>query len=287
MIAVMNRNERIPIDSDLLATFVQIARCGNLTLAAGQLGRTQSAISVQLRKLEDGLGTTLFFRSTRGMRLTPAGETLLSRATGILDDLRDAAGLFREPLVGSIRVGLPDDFDETALERILASFSRAHPGVQVLAQSGCTAGYPAAVKAGALDVAVCSSLNALEGDPLSMDQIVWASRQSDGWPARGIVPLAVLDRACYWRDLPVKLLDQSGVKHRVAFQSSSFTSLQAALRSGIAVGLLPRSCMNDGLAILTEADGFPKPPAAHRVIQVSDAASQPIASAMVEAIRSV
>jgi len=154
----MNENERLPIDSDLLLTFERIADCGNLTVAAGQLARTQSAISVQLRKLEDGLGAALFTRTAKGMVLTPAGETLLSRAKVILAEMRETAQLFRQPLTGAIRVGLPDDLDDTVLERILAQFSRTHPGVQVLAWSGCTSGYAARVEAGDLDVAVCSSL---------------------------------------------------------------------------------------------------------------------------------
>lgn len=281
----MSKIERIPIDSDLLLTFVKIAQCGNLTVAAGQLGRTQSAISVQLRKLEEGLDATLFFRSSRGMKLTPSGEALLSRATGILDDLRDAARLFREPLIGSIRVGLPDDFDDTLLERILDAFSRAHPGVQVLAQSGCTAGYPAAIKEGELDVAVCSSLGDLDGEPLASAKIVWAGRHGGAWSNLDIVPLAVLDRTCYWRELPMKLLDKSGVKYRVAFQSGSFTSLQAALRSGIAVGLLPISSINEGLVELTDAHRFPRPPKSNRTIQVSKTASQTISREMANSIR--
>lgn len=160
----MNENERMPVDSDLLLTFVRIAECGNLTVAAGKLGRTQSAISVQLRKLEDGLGVTLFTRTAKGMVLTAAGETLLSRANIIISEIRETAQLFREPLTGSIRVGLPDDFDDVVLERILAQFSKAHPGVQVIARSGCTSGYSVLIQNGALDVAVCSGLNNLGGD---------------------------------------------------------------------------------------------------------------------------
>ncbi|MEM6374513.1 MAG: LysR family transcriptional regulator, partial [Pseudomonadota bacterium] len=124
----MNRIERTPLDSDLLHTFATIAASGTLTAAAHRMGRTQSAISVQLRKLEDSLGTSLFKRGARGMALTDAGETLLSRAQPILADLREAADLFLAPLTGSIRLGLPDDFDEALMERILAQFAQAHPG---------------------------------------------------------------------------------------------------------------------------------------------------------------
>ncbi|MEP1611874.1 MAG: LysR family transcriptional regulator [Roseobacter sp.] len=281
----MKKNERLPIDSDLLQTFERIAECGNLTVAAGKLGRTQSAISVQLRKLEDGLGTTLFVRTAKGMTLTPSGEALRSRATSILADLREAAKLFQEPLTGSIRVGLPDDFDEAVLERILMEFSHAHPGVQVLAKSGCTSGYAAAIREGELDVAVCSGLDAPSGAALDTEEINWAAQKGKTWSKTETIPLALLDRQCFWRDLPIKALDRAGRQHRVSFQSSSFTSLQAALRAGIAVGLLPKSCVGDGLRILTEEDGFPTLPISRRSLLTSAYASKSISEAMVKAIR--
>lgn len=281
----MNRNEHPIMNSDLLQTFVRIAECGNLTIAAGQIGRTQSAISVQLRKLERSLGVSLFVRNPKGMALTPSGEALLARAYTILADIRDTEKLFQEPLTGSIRVGLPDDFDEKILERILSGFSRAHPGVQVLVKSGCTSGYADAILAGELDVAVCSGLDGLKGEALDTEAIVWATRKGKIWSKDEIVPLAVLDRQCHWRDLPRKLLDSTRRQHTIAFQSSSFTSLQAALRAGFAIGLLPKSCVVDGLQILTETEGFPEPPVSHRSILLSAHAPEQITKAMVGAVR--
>ncbi|MEM6480451.1 MAG: LysR family transcriptional regulator [Pseudomonadota bacterium] len=281
----MNKIERLPIDSDLLHTFATIAECGNLTIAANLLGRTQSAISVQLRKLEQSLGTSLFVRSVRGMALTPDGEALLARAHPILSDIKEAANLFLEPLTGAIRLGLPDDYDERVLERILTEFSHSHPGVQVLARSGCTSGYPAAIQAGELDVAVCSGLDDLGGEPLGVEPIVWAARAGAVWWRDAPVPLAVLDRVCYWRDLPATALSNAGRAYNVVFQSSSFTSLKAALRSGLAVGILPKSCVSDGVRALDLSDGFPDLPMAYRSIKTSNQAPEPLARAMVDAIK--
>ena len=281
----MNEIERLSIDSDLLVTFVQIAECGNLTLAAGKLARTQSAISVQLRKLEDGLGVTLFTRTAKGMVLTPAGETLLARADLIIREMQETARLFRKPLTGKIRVGLPDDFDDAVLEHILTQFSRTYPAVQVLARSGCTSGYAAAIQTGELDVAVCSSVENPGQDALNTEEIVWAAREGIVWPKSEIIPLAVLDRPCHWRDLPMNTLEADGRQYRIAFQSGSFAGLQAALRSGIALGLLPKSSVGKGLQVLTEKDGLPKLPISYRSILISDNASQAIVTAMVDAIR--
>lgn len=282
----MKKNERLLLDSGLLQTFVSISDCGNLTIAAGKMGRTQSALSVQLRKLEDALGATLFKRTAKGMVLTLEGEALLARARLIIADIKDTAKLFQQPLTGAIRVGLPDDFDDEILERILMGFSRTHPGVQVLARSGCTSGYAAAIDNGDLDVAVCSGLDGPVGAPLNTEEITWAAHENMELPSTEPLPLAILDRPCYWRDLPKSLLDEHGRTHRVAFESASFTSLQAALRAGIAIGLLPKSCVGPGLQILTEADGLPNLPMSHRSILTSANAPEHVSTAMVDAIRS-
>ena len=281
----MKKNERPAIDSDLLYTFATIAECGNLTTAASLLGRTQSAISVQLRKLEESLGTSLFVRSVRGMALTPAGEALLSRAHPILSSIREAAGLFLEPLTGAIRLGLPDDYDETVLEGILTQFSQSHPSVQVLARSGCTSGYPAALQRGDLDVAVCSGLNDPGGEPLGTEPIVWAARKGASWSNEAPVPLAILDRPCYWRDLPATALSKAGREYNIVYQSSSFTSRQAALRAGLAVGIVPQSCLSEGLRALTKTDDFPDLPVSYRSIKSSAQAPEKLVDAMVEAIK--
>ncbi|GKX34147.1 MAG: LysR family transcriptional regulator [Rhizobiaceae bacterium MnEN-MB40S] len=280
----MNNIERLPIDSDLLHTFVTIARYGNLTAAAGRLHRTQSAISVQLRKLESGLATSLFARTPRGMTLTPAGEKLLPRAQAILTGIREAAELFDEPLTGSIRVGLPDDFDETLLEQILGAFSRAHPGVHVEARSGCTSTYPEKIDSGLLDLAVCSSPDNRLGKALGTEATVWAAKTGAVCREDDVAPLAILDRNCWWRNLPTDALDAAGRGYTIAFRSSSFASLQAAIRAGFAIGVLPEYCLGSGLTALSKNDGFPELPSARRSIAVSKDAPADLASAMAMAI---
>lgn len=281
----MNKIERLSIDSDLLLTFVEIAESRTLTLAAAKLSRTQSAISVQLRKLEDGLGAELFTRTAKGMVLTAAGETLLSRAKPILDELRQTALLFQNPLQGTLSIGFPDDFDDAVLERILARFARAHPAVKVLARSGCTSRYDEAIQSGELDIAVCSGLAHPGPYLLNTDAVVWAASDGFVWSGSEEIALALLDRPCHWRDMPMKALDKAGVPYRIAFQSSSFTSLQSALRAGIAIGLLPKSSVGSGLRILTEKDGMPKLPLSYRSILKSDSGPDDLLDAMEDAIR--
>jgi DNA-binding transcriptional LysR family regulator len=282
----MNKIERMAVDSDLLHTFVVIAECRNLTIAAGRLHRTQSAISVQLRRLEDALGVSLFNRTSRGMRLTPAGETLLPRARSVCDEVAGVGRLFQEPLRGSIRVGIPDDFDANVLEKVLADFARSHPGVNVIASSGCTSAYPAAVKEGVMDIAVCSGPENPDGDLLGTERTVWAASAGMHLAPDQPVPLAILDRSCWWRNLPSDALSAAGRAYTVAFLSSSFASLQAAIRAGFAIGAVPENCLCPETVALSKRDGFPPLPSSCRFILTSQNAPPDLTKAMRRAIRS-
>ncbi len=281
----MNQIERLPIDSDLLQTFKAIADSGNLTLAADRLGRTQSAISVQLRKLETGLGATLFKRTARGMELTPAGEILLPKARSILDDIADASALFAEPLTGSISVGLPDDFQEQVLEGALSGFARLHPGVQVNVVVGCTSRFPEDVRNGSIDLAVYSGPDNEDGETLSVEETVWASAVKPTFDSNESVPLAILERNCWWKDLPTNALKSAERRFDVVFRSSSFSGLQSAIRAGTAVGVLPKSCLTGELTALTTEDGFPQLPVSRRSFLIAPLASQDLVCAMMSAIR--
>lgn len=284
--SAMKNSEQTLLNSELLRTFVMIADCGNLTTAAGRLHRTQSAISVQIRKLESDLEIALFDRNSRGMSLTDAGGKLLPKARSILADIKEASTLFKAPLTGSIRVGIPDDFDDTILERILTGFAHSHPGVEVIAVSGCTSGYLAAIKSGALDIAVCSGPENDDGETLDTERTVWATKKGVKIEVGSPVPLAILDRTCWWRNLPTTSFDSIGRDYTVTFRSSSFASLRAAIRAGFAVGIFPASCVCEKMSILTEADGFPKLPNSRRSILLGVDTPNDLASAMTEAIKS-
>lgn len=281
----MKQIERPSIDSDLLRSFLAIADSGNLTVASGRLGRTQSAISVQLRRLETGLGVALFIRTSKGMELTLAGETLLPKARLILDELVQASALFTDPLTGNISVGLPDDFDGILLESVLAGFARAHNGVQVNAMSGCTSGFPEAVRNGKLDLAVYSGPDNDEGETLCIENTVWAAASKPMFDLAGPVPLAVLERSCWWKDLPTDVLKSAGREYSIVFRSSSFSGLQAAINAGLAIGILPASCMGSDLHALTPKEGFPRLPGSRRSFLVSKSAPSDLTAAMIAAIR--
>ncbi|MEO0771777.1 MAG: LysR family transcriptional regulator [Pseudomonadota bacterium] len=282
---IMNQNEQVPLSSDLLRSFLIIAETGNLTHAAERLGRTQSAISVQVRNLEECLGAVLFHRSVKGMTLTDAGEQLLPKARAAVAQLQEMRRLFDEPLKGRLTVGIPDDYEGRILTDALARFARMHPGVDVTAMSGCTASYPGSVRDGQMDMAVCSGPEAKEGLHISREPAVWATGRKGAISADGQVPLAMLDRSCWWKSIPTDALQRAGRDYRVVYRTESFGSLLSALRSGFAVGVLPASCVDADLRVLDTAHGLPRLPDIHRSILFSDKSDTLITQAMAEAIR--
>ncbi len=171
------------------------------------------------------------------------------------------------------------------LETALAGFAAQNPGVEVTAQSGCTAPFPDAIKRGELDIAVCSGPHSLPGEALSAERSVWACGLSFALDPGAPLPLAILDRDCWWRDMPSKALEAAGRDWRPSYRSSSFSSLRAAIRAGLGVGVLPAGAVDAGMRVLTAEDGLPPLPVAHRVIMVRANAPTALAGAMSAAIR--
>jgi DNA-binding transcriptional LysR family regulator len=123
---------RTNLDMDVLRTFVTGFELGSFARAADRLGRSQSAVSTQLRKLEEQIGLPLVQKSGRGLALTTAGERLLSYAKRLLELNDEAVDTIRgSDLEGWVRLGLPQDFADTFLPAVLGRFSRAHPRVRV------------------------------------------------------------------------------------------------------------------------------------------------------------
>lgn len=274
------------LNNDLLRTFIAIAECRNLTQAAQRLHRTQSAVSVQLRNLESELGVTLFEREARGMRLTAEGERLLPAARRTMAEFARTASLFQMPLKGRLRIGIPDDYDDNVFEMALADFGDRNLGVDIEVSSGCTSSYAAAVEEGCLDLAICSAPESVPGEPLLSEPTVWVVREGRTPCVRDEVPLALLDRGCVWCRMPTDALRHAGRKWRVTYSSQSFSSLRTAIRAGLGVGVVPRSCVDPGLRILTPLDGFPPLPDSNRAILVGRSGARTLAEAMAEAIRS-
>ncbi|MEM7254140.1 MAG: LysR substrate-binding domain-containing protein [Pseudomonadota bacterium] len=269
-------------NSEHLRTFQVVAEMGNVTEAAATLGRTQSAISLQIRKLESTLGVRLFERQARGVRLTEDGRRLLPVTGKVLDGIEQIAAMFANPLTGRVRIGLPDDFCETILESALARFASRHRHVEVTARSGCTAGFPDAIKRNELDIAVYSAGPIDPEQAFYSEPTVWAAGVNFQPDNVHPVPLALFDRACWWRDVPVKALDNANRPWRLAYSSENFVSVKAAISAGLAIGVLAESALEPSMKKLS---GFPPLPPTSLVLLKNEKAAPALVLEMERAIR--
>lgn len=249
----------IPLDSDLMRSFLAVAETGSVTLAADRIGRTQSAVSMQIRRLEESLGQPLFLRQPRGVALTPRGEQLMPyarRITGLLDEA--ALALREKPLDGPVRIGIPDEYAGTILPRALAAFSERHPAVEVTVRCDFSLPQNQALDADQIDLAVTYDPSNTSGEEvLGVDPTVWVTSVEHEQHLQIPVPIGIYVRSDWCRDFAIRSLDQQGIRWRTAFECDTSASLRIAVRAGLAVSPLSRSTIPQGCRELTLADGFP------------------------------
>ncbi|MHC2003393.1 LysR substrate-binding domain-containing protein [Methylobacterium sp. CM6241] len=243
----------VNLDMDVLRSFVIGIDLGSFAKAASRLGRSPSAISLQLRKLEDQVGQQLVQKHGRGLVLTEAGEMMLGYARRLLD-LNDAAvsALGSPALTGSVRIGLPQDFAETWLPETLGRFARLHPGVRIDAHVDRNAILRPCLEAGELDLALLWDEDRVERDGTVIGTLPMA------WigPRHGIVhsadrplPLILFGSPCIFRHAALEALDAACIPWRISFSSPGLAGLWAAVSAGL--GLTVRT--PHGLPVSLEA----------------------------------
>ncbi|MGQ0566756.1 MAG: LysR substrate-binding domain-containing protein [Gemmobacter sp.] len=277
----------IPLDSDLMRAFLAVAETGSVTAAAGHVGRTQSAVSMQVRRLEDSLGQQLFRRLPRGVALTPRGEQLLPYARRVISLLDEAAVALRvAPLHGPVRIGIPDEYTESVLPRALAAFAERHPAVEVLVRCDHSLAQDAAVEADELDLAVIYDWNHLTtAEVLCIDPTVWVTSVLHGQHARRPLPIAVYSRSDWCRDYAIRSLDQQGLPWRTAFECEEASGMRVAVRTGLAIAALSRSTIPAGCRELTAADGFPIVDSSRVVLLRNPRGTSPAIEGLAEMLR--
>ncbi|MDE1994377.1 MAG: LysR family transcriptional regulator [Rhizobiaceae bacterium] len=288
---------RTNFDLDVLRSFVTGMELGNFAKAAERLGRSTSAVSAQLKKLEEQTGTPIFRKAGRGLALTDAGEIMLAYARRLLD-LNDeaAAAIHGTDLEGWVRLGLQEDFGETLLPEVLGRFARAHPKVRIEARVVRNAELVERVGTGKLDLALAWS----DGFSMAHTQRVaevpmcWVApaRGSIGWHAESgePMPLASLEAPCLLRTIATRVLDHAGIGWRISFISPSLGGLWAATAAGLGVAVRTPLGLPDKVRILTPADaGLPALPKLDLVLHRAEAESSPaterLASIILQAVR--
>jgi DNA-binding transcriptional LysR family regulator len=277
----------IPLDSDLMRSFLAVAETGSVTGAADRVGRTQSALSMQIRRLEATLGQPLFLRLPRGVALTPRGEQLLPYARRVTSLLDEAATALREkPLDGPVRIGIPDEYAETVLPRALAAFSERHPAVEVTVRCDFSAPQSLALSEDQLDLAVIYDSSHTSGDEvLCIDPTVWVTSIAHEQHLQMPVPIGVYFRSDWCRDFALRSLDQQSIPWRTAFECDTSGSLRIAARTGLAIAPLSRSTIPPNCRELTEADGFPVVDRARVVLKRNPRGSSPAIDGLADTVR--
>jgi DNA-binding transcriptional LysR family regulator len=272
------------LDADNLRSLVAIAETGSFTAAGLRVHRTQSAVSMQMRKLEGQLGRKLFAREGRDARLTADGELLLAHARRILKAQAEALAVFdREAFAGEVRIAAPDDYASTFMPGILMRFAESHPKVRVDLRSLPSHQAARLVDRGEIDLALVTQGHGEAGGiELQREPLVWVAARGHCVHEADPLPLAIFHEDCIFRRHAIRALDAIGRPWRIAYSSQSIAGIYAALETGLAVGTILPSNLRAGLVVLGEAEGLPPlPEVAILLLRRTDAAS-PLLDAMVD-----
>lgn len=256
--------EQTPLlELDLLKTLVAIADTGNFSAAAESVYRTPSAVSMQVKRLEELVGKTLFTRDSRSVTPTPDGDLLLTHGRRVLAMNREMMAQFVEPdIQGVVRLGAPDDVAERLLPTMLKRFAATHCCVNVDAVVDTSNELRERVKRGELDICVYTTSPAkakAEGAELILrEPLVWAgSRNGVAWE-KDPVPISVWEKTCSWRALAIESLEACKRDYRIAFMSAHTAGQRAAMLADLAIAPIPLSNCGNGIIPLGSEHGLPK-----------------------------
>lgn len=269
------------LDIALLRTFVAIVDTGGLTSAGRKVGRTQPAITHQIRRLEDLVGCTLFEDNRRKLNLTRDGEVLLEFARAMLRLNDEARDRFATPdIAGHVTLGTPDLYASYILPEVLENFSRAHPNVEIQLRCTRSIHLHAALARDDIDIALMTNQPEFRrGELVRREPLVWVAGVRSNPELRKPLPLAVLPQGSIYRQRALDALGAAGRQWSIRSVCDSIAGLQAAVFAGLAVSVFPRCAIVPNVRCLGEADGFPKLPPIELVMHrkahgISDAAEQ-------------
>ena len=248
----------VNLELDLLRAFVTVVEMGSFTRTAALLGRTQPAISLQIRRLEDQLRSPLLDRAGKGVVVTTEGAALLPQARRLLrlnDDIVSTLG--EGDLEGEVRFGAPEDVATIHLPGILGAFARSHPRIKLAVTCDYTANLLDQMSRGGLDLAL------IKREPVGPELGVRVWSEPLSWVAldpsileASPLPLIVAPAPDIYRKRALGALEAAGIAFRAAFTSPSLAGQMAALRAGLGIGVLPAAMAPRDLTLL----GDPLPP---------------------------
>ena len=264
------------LNIDLLRSFVAIAEARVMSRAASRVGRTQAALSQQVKRLEAEVQQTLMIRSGRGITLTAQGERLFLHAQNILRTHDEAVGeLLGLSLSGELRVGCPDDYAHAFLPSLLRDYSNLHPQVLIEVVCAPTPRLLEKIRSQMLDIAIVSEPDSPQRDQfLRREKFVWVGvRGSDAYN-RDPLQLALSDPDTLDHQAATSGLERAGRKYRIAYASGSISGLTAVVRSGQAIAVLTQNAVPHDLYVLPASSGLPPLPSIGITVKTGRRSSQ-------------
>ncbi|MBZ9744681.1 LysR family transcriptional regulator [Mesorhizobium sp. CO1-1-7] len=265
------------LDPDLLRTFLAFVDSGSLAQAAANVGRSPSAVTAQMQRLEEIVGEPVLAPQGRRRGLTPAGEDLVGHARRILAVHREAwLALKGARAAGRVAIGTTQDFADSGLPDLLRAFASSHPRVRIELRVGRSAELGQALQAGSLDLAIVMRQAAVPDEVgVLREPMIWlcsnkglASRQEE-------LPLALLDPYCGFREAALAALDAAGRRYRIAAGSASLAGLRTAVNAGVALTLRTPRFAHSGIVEAPRELGLPPVPMADFAIRLRAGADAP------------
>jgi DNA-binding transcriptional LysR family regulator len=251
------------IETGLLRTFVTIAECGGVTAAARRLGKTQAAVSMQLRRLEEDVGSILLERASRGMALTEAGHILMPYAQKILGTSMSARqALAGKAVSGIVRLGMIEDIAVGSLPNALQRFAIAHPNVALEIVIAESAVLSEKLAADALDIVIADPEHMQATPQIAWQQpLRWTASRNFTLTEGEALPLITFNGPCTWQQRVAKVLGQAAKPWRTVCTSTSLSAVQSAIEAGLGVAvLLDANIRSSTMKIIGTAEGLPPAP---------------------------
>lgn len=265
------------LDPDLLRTFLAFVDSGSLARAASSVGRSPSAVTAQMQRLEEIVGEPLLAPQGRGRGLTPAGEDLVGHARRILAAHREAwLAMKGARAAGRVAIGTTQDFADSGLPDLLRAFAVSHPRVGIELRVGRSTELAQALRSGSLDLAIVMRQAAMPDEiGILREPMIWLCSQKGLASRQEELPLALLDPYCGFREAAIAALDAAGRRYRIAAGSASLAGLRTAVSAGVALTLRTARFAHSGIVEAPRELGLPQVPTAEFAIRLRAGAGGP------------
>ena len=280
------------LNVEAVRCFLAIVERGGVSAAAERVGRSPGAVSMQLKKLEETVGSVLFERGAKGMSLTTQGERLVGYARRFLSAHAEALDAFRHPdLQGELKIGLNGDAGGMYLSRLFARFAETHPMAKISVKIAQSAVLAELLDAGRLDLCVLSPDCA--GRPNDDDLLVheeplaWIGAVGGRAHLREPLPLALAPGRCNWRTRAIESLTEAGIPWREAYVSEAPIAMLAAAAADLAVAAAPSSAavFDPTVKALGAETGLPPLGASSLALRFGPSKRTPLAEALASRIK--